>query len=246
MTPIVKSQTAVNFTATDCASVTHNLFSELNAGKVVVITWVMPCATCIGPTLSAENEIQNFLLTKPGRIYHYIVDDFANTTCATLNGWCSSNGIVNSTARFSNSLINMNDYGSSGMPKTVIIAGTNHNVFFNEDNTLTVSSFNTAMNNAIAVAESVGLNENSMDVTGTFLSPVPANEYLMISSFFKANKSVSADIFNSMGLKIKTLSTDNPVDGENTIKIETGDFSDGIYFLRINGTGYYKFIVSHF
>lgn len=246
LTIVLKSQTAVNFTATDCASANHNLFSELNAGKVVVITWVMPCATCIGPTLSAENEIQNFLLTKPGRIYHYIVDDFANTTCTTLNSWCISNGIVNSTARFSNSAINMNDYGSSGMPKTVIIAGTNHNVFFNEDNTLTVSSFNAAMNNALAAAESVGLEEKSITADETFLSPVPANEFITVSCLLKDSKGIVVDVFNSAGFKIKSQCFDNLVSGKNTIKIQTSEFSDGMYFLKLDDTCYYKFFVSHF
>ena len=33
-------QTAVNFNTSDCNSNTHDLFTELNTGKVIVLTWV--------------------------------------------------------------------------------------------------------------------------------------------------------------------------------------------------------------
>lgn len=34
--------TATNFTVDDCNGVTHDLFTELDEGKVVIIAWVMP------------------------------------------------------------------------------------------------------------------------------------------------------------------------------------------------------------
>jgi hypothetical protein len=43
------SQTAADFTANDCNGTSHHLFAELNAGKVVVVAFVMPCTDCIGP-----------------------------------------------------------------------------------------------------------------------------------------------------------------------------------------------------
>ena len=39
--------TATDFTANDCGGTSHTLFTELNAGNVIVITWVMPCSSCI-------------------------------------------------------------------------------------------------------------------------------------------------------------------------------------------------------
>src|SRR5438067_299698 len=39
--------TATDFTATDCNSASQSLFTELNAGKIVVLIWVMPCSVCI-------------------------------------------------------------------------------------------------------------------------------------------------------------------------------------------------------
>ena len=52
--------TATNFTANDCSGTPHTLFTELDAGKVVVIAFVMPCATCIAPTLSAYNHALSY------------------------------------------------------------------------------------------------------------------------------------------------------------------------------------------
>jgi hypothetical protein len=43
----------------------------------------------------------------------------------------------------------MSDYGGSGMPKTVILAGSAHKVYFNENNSLNSSNFTAALNNAI-------------------------------------------------------------------------------------------------
>ena len=39
---IAFGQTAVNFTGNDCAGTSHTLFTELDAGKVIVVTFVMP------------------------------------------------------------------------------------------------------------------------------------------------------------------------------------------------------------
>src|SRR5437762_9149444 len=74
------SQTAGNFTCNDCSGTNHDLFTELNAGKVIVIAWVMPCSNCISGALAGYTEVQNF----PGQAYFYLSDDVANTTCSTL------------------------------------------------------------------------------------------------------------------------------------------------------------------
>jgi hypothetical protein len=238
------AQTAVNFNVADCASNNHNLFNECNAGKVIVITWVMPCGTCIGPALSAASEIQNYSSSNPGKIYHYVVDDYANTSCGTLNSWCTNNGL-SPTAVFSNASISMSDYGTDGMPKTVIIAGENHTVFFNENNNLNTSNFNAAMNNALQAANAVGIKEYTNDVYQTSISPNPASGQITLSYTLKENKKVVIEIYNSLGQKVRTLNDTKASIGKNSIKIETSDLSNGSYFFKINDTGSARFVVSH-
>src|ERR1035437_10690426 len=90
---ISKAQTATDFTATDCNSNSHNLFTELNAGKVIVLDWVMPCINCVAPSLSTSNVVQSYQSTYPGRVFLYLLKDIGTTTCSTLNNWAANNGI---------------------------------------------------------------------------------------------------------------------------------------------------------
>src|ERR1043166_358895 len=96
------AQTATNFTANDCASTNHMLFTELDAGKVIVICWVMPCGNCITSASTDETTVQSFASSNPGRVKFYIVDDSGNSSCSTLTSWESTNGIT-ADATFSNS-----------------------------------------------------------------------------------------------------------------------------------------------
>ena len=82
---------ATDFTATDCASTSHNLFTELAAGKVVVITWVMPCGACITGASNASNAV--IAVGNPNVVF-YLVDDAGNTNCSSLNSWASTNSIT--------------------------------------------------------------------------------------------------------------------------------------------------------
>src|ERR1017187_11001668 len=86
---ISKAQTATDFTATDCNSNSHNLFSELNAGKVIVMDWVMPCINCVAPSLSTSNVVQRYQTTYPGRVQLYLIKDIGTTTCTTLTSWAA-------------------------------------------------------------------------------------------------------------------------------------------------------------
>jgi hypothetical protein len=44
---------ATDFTTDDCNGITHNLFDSLDAGNVIVISWVMPCGPCATYSLPA-------------------------------------------------------------------------------------------------------------------------------------------------------------------------------------------------
>ena len=54
------AQVAPNFTATDCNGTSIDLYSQLDAGKVIVICWVMPCSSCIPASKTSYNVVQSF------------------------------------------------------------------------------------------------------------------------------------------------------------------------------------------
>ncbi|MBL4594434.1 MAG: hypothetical protein JKX68_11560 [Flavobacteriales bacterium] len=122
---------ATDFTAIDCDGISHNLFTELDNNTIVIISWVMPCSSCIADPLEVTNAVQAYATTHPGRVKFYLVDDYANTPCNGFTVWASVYGITDCTI-FSDPSIDMNDYGVPGMPKTVVIAGSNHQVYFNK------------------------------------------------------------------------------------------------------------------
>lgn len=216
-----KSQTATNFNVNDCNSINHDLFTELNSGKVIVLCWVMPCSACIAPALSAYTQVQNLQSTYPNKIYYYLVDDYANTSCPTLNSWAATNGIV-PNASFSNASINMNDYGGPGMPKIVVLGGASHTVFDNQNNTLNVTQFTNALNQAI-VASSIGISEISGAKSAFSIFPNPStNGRLNFSYNLEQSGNVSIEIFNVLGSKVKEIVNENQNSGKHEFTVETG------------------------
>jgi len=143
-----RSQSATNFTVNDCAGASHTLFNELDAGKVVILCWVMPCASCIGPSKTTYNVAQSYNITYPDRVKMYVCDDYANTSCSSLTSWCTSNGLINTT-KFSNAAIKMSDYGSAGMPKIVVVGNYTHKVYYNANNSVNATLLNTAITTAL-------------------------------------------------------------------------------------------------
>lgn len=123
---------ATNFRALDCDGVSHDLFTELNDNIIVVIAWVMPCSTCIADPLEALNVVDDYSSSHPGRVVFYLVDDYADTDCANLSGWADFYGFDNAI-KFSDPSIKMSDYGVDGMPKIVVLGGSNHEVYYNEN-----------------------------------------------------------------------------------------------------------------
>ena len=113
---VYSQNNATDFTTEDCNGVMHNLFDSLDAGNIIVISWVMPCGPCATYTLPAYNAVQSFSLTHPGIVDFYLVDDYANTACASITNWASNYNMPIHTA-FSSPVINMLDYGSLGMQK---------------------------------------------------------------------------------------------------------------------------------
>ncbi len=238
--------TATNFTCNDCAGVSHDLFTELGSGKVIVLCWVMPCSSCIPGTLTTYNVVHSFDLTYPGRVKIYIVDDYANTSCTSLNGWCNSNGFPNST-KFSNAAIKMSDYGASGMPKVVVVGNYTHNVYYNAVNTVNATS----LSNAITLALhdfSVGIEEPTSLGLGTIKSyPNPVSEQVTFTFSLEKAKTFSLTIFNSLALQEIKSKRYEFASGKQSLSINTSELKNGIYFARFQtdaGIQNVKFVVS--
>ena len=222
------SQTAVNFNVNDCSGANHDLYSELNSGKVIVLVWVMPCSTCIGPAISAYNTSQNYSSSNPGRVLYYLCDDVGNTSCSTINAWANTNGLTNST-RFSNAAINEADYGGSGMPHIVVLGGANHTVFFDQKNNVNTTNLTTAIDNALAA---VSVKENSKSKLSLTVYPNPSNTFSTLSLKLPKESKIKIEVQNLLGQKISDVFAGNLSAGENTVKINTSELAIGNYFVN--------------
>lgn len=237
------AQTATNFTCNDCSGTSHDLFSELDAGKVIVLAWVMPCGACAGPATTAYNTVQGFQASHPNRVFLYLVDDYANTTCSALNSWANGLGILQNTwsLRFSNPAIDMLDYGSTGMPKIVVVGGTGHNVFYNVNNTVNQTALQNAINTALS---STGIEEPQKELQGS-MYPNPASSNLHVKFTSKSQGKITIDLIDLSGKKTATLFDGFRQAGTNELSFNIHDYPEGSYLLKITeGTTEHASILS--
>ena len=228
------SQTAVNFTCNDCSGVSHDLYTELDAGKVIVICWVMPCATCIPNSKTTYNVVNSYQTSNPNRVYFYMVDDYGDTPCSSINSWANSNSMPQSSfsQRFVNTSIKMTDYGSAGMPKIVVLGGPNHTVFFNSTvNTFNATNLQTAINSALATT---GVDEITSSLSEIVLYPVPSKNQTTLSLELKIKSDVKVELFNLVGKKVSEIYNDQMNSGNNQIIISISDLPNGIYFVKVS------------
>ena len=219
---------ATDFTAVDCDGTTHHLFSEIDNGKVVVIAWVMPCATCITDPLNAYTAVQSYSSSHPGQVLFYLADDYANTSCQSLYTWANNYGMGN-TVKFSDAAIDMSDYGQPGMPKVVVLGGTEHKVYFNQNSAS--QGINTAIDQALAESATNTTIINNEFSLATF--PNPANEIITLSISNLNSNSVSIEIFNLLGAKVYTsLMANNS--SKNNLNVDVSQLKNGVYFLNVS------------
>ncbi len=221
--------TATNFTCNDCSGNPHTLFNELDAGKVVVLTWTMPCGSCAGPIQSANSVAQSFSSSYPGRVLVYLVDDVGNTTCATLTSWANSNGL-SSLTKFSNAAIDMMDYGSVGMPKVVILGGANHTVYYNENDAVNSANMSTAITNALNATTAV--KEESI-ISSYNVFPNPAVNTTTISYALSNASDVTIEIYNLVGATVQTVFAGKQAAGVQQMKLDCSNLTNGFYFVKI-------------
>lgn len=243
----IMGQTATDFTVTDCATTSHHLFAELDAGKVVVLVWVMPCSSCISGAKTAYNAKQSFASSNPGRVVYYLVDDAGDYTCSGLNSWATTN-TISPTSIFANTgnVIKMTDYGSAGMPKVVVLGGNAHTIFYNQISGFNQTTITTAITNALAAANSIGINENASTNFELSLFPSPVTSIAKISYTLEQTTDVCFDVYNMLGEKVKTIATEKQIAGKHETQINIESLCNGVYFVQLkadNRTEVIKFSI---
>lgn len=221
--------TATNWTAPDCNSVNHTLFTELDSGKVIVFVWVMPCVTCVNPSKTAYNVVQSLAATYPGKVRLYLADDLGDAGCSTLTGWVTANGIgsLSNMTVFSNSgnVIDENNFGGTGMPHIVVMGGPAHQLYYNKKG----SASNDSVGIRSAVITAIGATGiESVDTKSrVVLSPNPVTNLCTVS-YPTAIKSIT--VMAPTGRMIDQIKY---VGGAMNPSVDMSRFAGGIYMLSI-------------
>jgi len=243
-TVLASAQTATNFNCTDCSGGSHDLFAELNAGKVIVLVWVMPCGACTGAALTTYNVVESYASSNPDRVYMYLCDDYANTSCTSLNSWKTSNGLVNAVT-FSNAAIAMHDYGNTGMPKVVVLGGGDHTVFYNTNYTVNATSLQTGIDAALLAT---GIKEQSALATELNVYPDPANDKAHVTFTLARSSDVTLGLYDLSGKLVKNIHGGVLSQGDHSMELVTGSIPAATYVLKLSdGTrnAFFDLIISH-
>jgi len=233
---ISKAQTnATDFTATDCNSQSHTLFTDLNSGKIVVLVWVMPCGSCVNGAKAAYNEVQKFASSNPGKVVMYLVDDYGNTNCATLKNWATSSSVgENNIFLFGNAstTISEENYGGSGMPHVTVI-GSDKKIYFNKLNSATndPAGINSAITSALNTASQ---NEILSTKYGVTISPNPATEKLNIDFTLPEKGVVTFKLVDLNGKVVYESPLQNFKPGLQTFEINCSGIAKGNYMLQMS------------
>ncbi len=235
LSSLTNAQTATNFTAEDCNGESYTLFDELDAGKVIVIAWVMPCGACSYYGSGAYDAVQTFTETHPGKVEFYLTDDYANTSCNSISNWGDTYSMGNHIA-FSSNAISMSDYGTDGMPKVVVLGGNDHAVLYNKNNGAisfdgVVAAISTGLN-------AIGISETEKSKNRLSIFPNPNNGAMTLDFYMEENSTI--EVFTLLGEKVLNVNLDNCTPNQtNKIEINLSDQSGGMYLVNLN-TGTHK------
>ncbi len=222
---IFAQTTATDFTTDDCYGITHNLFDSLDSGNVIVICWVMPCNPCATYAEYASTAVQSFATSHPGRVKYYLADDYANNTCSSLIGWASNYNIA-ADAFFSNTDLDMLDYGTIGMPKVVVLGKNTHTIYYNEnDNKITQVGVENAI--TLALSSSTGINEYRENYLNLTAYPNPTNGTINVE--YNSQNPVQFNVINLLGENVLSQNTSNT----NNTTIDVNGLTKGLYFLQM-------------
>jgi hypothetical protein len=229
--------TATNFIATDCNGTTHNLYQELDNGKIIVLVWVEPCSGCISDAKEAMKAATNFATSYPNRVFVYLSDDDGGTPCGQLSSWASANGM--SPLDFNITLfgnagdsINEANYGGMGMPHVVVMGGTNHKIYCNILNSANDSAaIRNSIAQALGIPTSVPSVQNEIEYLSAACNPSASNIHVTYS--LTGAGTVYFDIIGANGNIIQHLQ-ESGVNGKNDLNITPDrSLSPGIYYLKM-------------
>lgn len=242
MSPDFKSQTtAMDFTIVDCNGTgPHNLFSDLNSGKVVIIEYFMTsCSPCITAGQTLESLKANLNAQYPGKIKAYAFGYTNSYSCSTVLNWVNTNSITSVPS--DSGAIQVAYYGGMGMPTIVIAGGSNHQLlgspyigFAVGDTVQMANDIRNFLNNP------AGISESSEPISKTSVYPNPVVSDINIEFSLSTEQKVEIALFDISGRKLLSLYNQETHSGKSKLAFPVKNIAEGNYLLKISSNGYTK------
>lgn len=227
------SQTAVDWTKTDCASISHTLYSYLDSEEVVIMEFAMGCSSCTDAATYLLNTKDKYAVSNPGKVNVFYMDYWPGNDCAVEIAPVTS--IFAFDGVFEHCLPEKNYYftsSSSPMPGIVVAAGSFHQVIyqnnsFADDDTLLIEQ---AITTFFATAS---VEENSLNFSTT-ISPNPSSGEFLLN--FKNNgiQKTKISLYNLNGQLITEILNETLQTGESKIKMDLSRYPKGMYYINIS------------
>jgi hypothetical protein len=247
MTQVSAQTTATDFDVIACSGTPYNLFSKMDQGKIVVLAWVMPCSWCILDPVAAYAITEGYAESHPDKIDFIIVDDYANTSCGSIDIWVAQYGMENAM-KIVNAAVSMSDYGVDGMPKIVLLSGDDHQIYYNENSS--TEGFQEALDLAVSENDiSVGVDEIEAGPWVALSSfPNPSSDVLNVAYVLDQTSKIKLEVVDLLGSEVLLSQFEDIKQiGSHEAQVDVTGLPQGAYLLRISSeesAKYIRFIVS--
>ena len=179
---ISKAQTtAMQFSGMDCNGNTVDLFADLDAGKAVILHFLMPnCGSCPPPAQKIQMMANHINAMYPGMVKGYAFPYQNSTTCSYAASWVSSNNLSTLYAPMDSGAAHVAHYGGFGMPTVVVLGGMDHKVLFS---TLSFSTSDTTLmrDEILALLSPSSIADLPGEVNAFSVYPNPAIDNVIIN-----------------------------------------------------------------
>lgn len=234
---ISKAQTAMQFSGVDCNNNPVDLFSDLDAGKAVILHFYMPsCGSCPPPAQKIQAMANKINAMHPGMVKGYAFPFQNSTTCTYSSSWVSSNSLSTLYAPMDSGATQVAYYGGFGMPTVVLLGGTDHRVMFSTQSFST--SDTTIMRDSILnlLNGSTGIDGLNYTVFSFSVFPNPANDNVSINLDLKETSNLLIDVTDIAGKQVAIISEEKQ-SGIVTKQFSTSVLPSGSYFVRVQVNG---------